>query len=33
MLAILLDRDGRHPEVRPRIGGLAELPAALGLQV
>jgi HAD superfamily hydrolase (TIGR01549 family) len=29
--AILLDRDGRHPEYRPRIETLAELPGALGL--
>ena len=33
MRAILLDRDGRHPDVRPRLESLAELPAALGIEV
>jgi HAD superfamily hydrolase (TIGR01662 family) len=33
MRAILLDRDGRHAEFSPRIGGLGELPAVLGLRV
>lgn len=32
MRAILLDRDDRNPEFEPRIGSLAELPAALGLE-
>ena len=32
MRAILLDRDGLHPEFEPRIGGLAELLPQLGLQ-
>lgn len=31
MRAVLLDRDGRHPEVADRIESLSELPAALGL--
>jgi putative hydrolase of the HAD superfamily len=31
MQAILLDRDGRHPEFAPRIESLRELPHALGL--
>ena len=31
MRAILLDREGDHPGVEPRIAGLAALPAALGL--
>jgi HAD superfamily hydrolase (TIGR01549 family) len=31
MQAILLDRDGRHPEFAPRIESLRELPYALGL--
>jgi len=31
MRAILLDRDGRHPEFEPRIETLAVLPAELGL--
>lgn len=31
MRAILLDRDGLHPEEPDRIAGLAALPAALGL--
>lgn len=31
MRAVLLDRDGRHPEVADRIESLAALPAALGL--
>lgn len=31
MEAILLDRDDRHPEVRPRIRDLWSLPGALGL--
>ena len=31
MRAVLLDRDGRHPEVEDRIESLAALPAALGL--
>jgi HAD superfamily hydrolase (TIGR01549 family) len=30
MQAILLDREGRYPGLEPRIGGLRELPAALG---
>ena len=32
MRAILLDRDGRHPEAEGRIDTLLALPAALGLQ-
>ena len=32
MRAILLDRDGRHAEFSPRIAGLGELPAVLGLR-
>lgn len=31
MSAILLDRDGRHPEADPRLDDLRGLPAALGL--
>jgi putative hydrolase of the HAD superfamily len=31
MRAILLDRDGRHPDVEPRIETLNELPSLLGL--
>ena len=31
MRALLLDRDGRHPEVEGRLTDLRELPAALGL--
>ena len=31
MRAILLDREGRYPELEPRITGLGELLAALGL--
>ena len=31
MAAILLDRDGRHPEFQPRLVDLYGLPAALGL--
>jgi putative hydrolase of the HAD superfamily len=30
MLAILLDREGHHPDFRPRIASLNELPALLG---
>jgi HAD superfamily hydrolase (TIGR01549 family) len=30
MLAILLDRDGHHPDFTPRIGSLNELPGLLG---
>jgi putative hydrolase of the HAD superfamily len=33
MRAVLLDRDGAHPDVEPRISTLAELPAVLGLGV
>ncbi|HET7566700.1 MAG TPA: HAD family hydrolase [Gaiellaceae bacterium] len=33
MRAVLLDRDGRHPEFEPRIENLRELPATLGLEV
>jgi len=31
--AFLLDRDGRHPELEPRLPDLYALPAALGLRV
>jgi putative hydrolase of the HAD superfamily len=31
MAAILLDRDGAHPEVAPQLRDLYGLPAALGL--
>ena len=31
MRAILLDREGRYPELEPRIAGLGELLPALGL--
>jgi putative hydrolase of the HAD superfamily len=31
MAAILLDRDGRHPDFEPRLERLSDLPAALGL--
>jgi len=31
MRAILLDREGRYPELEPRIAGLGELVPALGL--
>jgi hypothetical protein len=31
MRAILLDRDGRHPDADDRIDTLLALPAALGL--
>lgn len=33
MRAILVDREGAHPGFEPRIGGLARLPALLGLGV
>ncbi len=33
MPAILVDREGAHPDVEPRIAGLAELRALLGLDV
>ncbi len=33
MRAVLLDRDGRCPDYEPRIATLADLPAALGLDV
>jgi HAD superfamily hydrolase (TIGR01662 family) len=32
MRAILVDRDGQHPEFEPRVASLLELPAALGLR-
>jgi FMN phosphatase YigB (HAD superfamily) len=31
MQAVLIDRDGRHPEFSQRLEGLHGLPAALGL--
>ena len=31
MRAVLLDREGRYPEVEGRLDDLRELPAALGL--
>jgi putative hydrolase of the HAD superfamily len=32
MRAVLLDREGRHPDYAGRLGDLRELPAALGLR-